>query len=105
MKIFSAFSIFEQLALALKNRVFPEIFHCIDYILFVFRILEQLALALKNRVALKIFTVLKYFLSFRNFEQLALVLKTELAMKFFKTGWLPPPDPLPRTPMGLYYRG
>jgi len=27
-----------------------------------FRIFEQLALALKNRVALKFFTVLKYFL-------------------------------------------
>jgi len=51
-----------------------------------FRIFEQLALALKNRVALKIFTVLKCFLSFRNFEQLALALKTEFALKFFKPG-------------------
>jgi len=41
----------------------------------LFRIFEQLALALKNRVALKFFTVLKYFLSFRHFEQLALALK------------------------------
>ena len=32
---FSPFSIFEQLALALKNKVFPENFHCIDYILFI----------------------------------------------------------------------
>jgi len=44
-----------------------------------FRIFEQLALALKNRVALKFFTVLKYFLSFRIFEQLALALKTVFA--------------------------
>ena len=40
-----------------------------------FRIFEQLALALKNRVSLKFFTLLKYFLSFRIFEQLALALK------------------------------
>jgi len=41
-----------------------------------FRIFEQLALALKNRVALEFFTVLNmYFLSFRIFEQLALALK------------------------------
>ena len=53
LKLFSPFRIFEQLALALKNRVFPENFHCIDYILFTFRIFEQLALALKNRVCLE----------------------------------------------------
>jgi len=35
LKIFSPFSIFEQLALVLKNRVFPEFFHCINYILFI----------------------------------------------------------------------
>jgi len=66
-------------------------------ILFTFRIFEQLALALKNRVALKFFTVLKYFLSFSFFEQLALVLKTELALTFFKQGVCPlsPPEPYP----------
>jgi len=43
----------------------------------LFRIFEQLALALKNRVVLEFFTALKtYFLSFRIFEQLALALKT-----------------------------
>jgi len=52
-----------------------------------FRIFEQLALALKNKVALEFFTVLNmYFLSFRVFEQLALALKTEFALKFFKPG-------------------
>ena len=60
-------------------------------ILFTFRIFEQLALALKNRVVLKVVTVLKYFLLFRNFEQLALALKTEFALKFFKPGGEPPP--------------
>jgi len=51
-----------------------------------FRDFEQLALALKNRVAQKFFTVMKYFLSFRIFKQLALTLKTEFAQKSFKPG-------------------
>jgi len=69
----------------------------------LFRIFEQLALALKNRVALEFFTVLKYFLLFRVFEQLAVALKTEFALKFFKPGGRPPtPDPPPRTPMLPY---
>jgi len=63
------------------------------------RIFEQLALALKNRVALDFFTVLKYFLSFKMFEQLALALKTEFALKFFKPGVRQPPNPPPPTPM------
>jgi len=29
------FRIFEQLALALKNRVCPEIFHCIEYVFYI----------------------------------------------------------------------
>jgi len=41
----------------------------------LFRIFEQLALALINRVALEFFTVVKYILPFRIFEQLALALK------------------------------
>jgi len=61
LNLFFTIQDFEQLALALKNRVCPEIFHCIEYT-FTFRIFEQLALALKNRVALKIFTVLSILL-------------------------------------------
>jgi len=69
------FRIFEQLALALKNRVAQNIF-AVWNILFTSRIFEQLALALKNRVALIFFTVLNiYFLLFRSFEQAALALK------------------------------
>jgi len=61
--------------------------------LFTFRIFEQLALALKNRVCPQ-FTVLNmYFLSFRIFEQLALALKTEVALKFFKLGAAASPFP------------
>jgi len=48
-----------------------------------FSIFEQLVLALKNRVALEFFTVLKYFLSFSIFEQLVLALKNRVALEFF----------------------
>jgi len=47
--------------LALENRVCPE-FTVVNIYFLSFRIFEQLALALKNRVALKFFTVLKYFI-------------------------------------------
>ena len=60
-------------ALALKNSM-PRI-HGIDCTFLSFRIFKQLALALKNRVCPEIFHFLKYFLSFRIFEQLALALK------------------------------
>ena len=71
---FLSFRSFEQLALALKNKVCPGIFH---YYL-SFRIFEQLALALKNKVALESFTVLKHILFIRFFEQLALALKNRV---------------------------
>ena len=58
------------------------------------KIFEQLALALKNRAALEFFTVLKYILLFRIFEELAAALKTEFALKFFKPGGAAAP-PLP----------
>jgi len=118
---FLSFRIFEQLALALKNRVCPVNFHYIENIFYhsgflsnfrlalknrvspeftvlnicflSFRIFEQLALALKNRVALKFFTILKYFSSFRIFEQVALALKTQLTLKLFQAGGLPPTRP------------
>jgi len=49
-------------------------------ILFTFRFFEQLAIALKNRVAMIFFTLLNmYFLLFRIFEQLALALKNRVA--------------------------
>jgi len=52
LNIFSPFTIFEQLALALKNRVCPE-FIVLNIYFLSFRIFEQLALALENRVTLK----------------------------------------------------
>jgi len=44
---------------------------------------EQLALALKNRVALNSFTVLKCFLSSRIFEQFALALVNGVCSEIF----------------------
>jgi len=54
LKIFSPFTIFEQLALALKNRGCPE-FTVLNMYFLLFRIFEQVALALKTEFALKIF--------------------------------------------------
>ena len=68
LDIIFTFRSFEQLALALKNRVCPGIFHCIEYVFLSFRIFEQLALALKNIVALEFFTVLNILFTLRIFE-------------------------------------
>jgi len=103
--IFSIIQNFGQLALALKNRVCPEIFHrieiffifqdfwatfacpeklsvpwirCIEYVIFIIQNFEQFALALKNRVALKFFTVLNVVYTFRIFEQLVFALKNRV---------------------------
>ena len=65
LKHFLSFRIFEQFALALKNRGCPDIFHCIwTYIFLSLRIFEQLALALKNRVAQKFFAVWNILFTF-----------------------------------------
>jgi len=72
----------EHLAFALKNKWGPEL--TVLNIFFIIQDFEQLALALKNRVALEFFTALKYVLSFRIFEQLlALALKKRYALKIF----------------------
>ena len=83
IEIFSQFTIFEQLALALKKKQScPGNFHCSEYILFTLRIFEQLALALK-KIGCREFTVLNiYFLLFGIFEQLALALKNRVALEF-----------------------
>jgi len=65
---FLSFRIFEQLALALKNRVALEFFTVLNMYFLSFRIFEQLALALKNRVALEFLTVLEILFTFRIFE-------------------------------------
>ena len=57
LEIFSPFRIFEQLALALKKRVCPEIFHCIEYILCI-QDFWATCVCPKHKVALKICTAL-----------------------------------------------
>jgi len=60
---------------------------------------EKIALALKNRVCPEIFSVFKYFSSFRIFELLALALKT-VCPNFFRPGGAAAlPAPPPRTPL------
>jgi len=70
---FLSFRIFEQLALALKNRVTLKLLTVLNVHFSSLRIVSNLRLACKTGLALKIFTVLKYFLLFMIFEQLALV--------------------------------
>jgi len=76
LKIFSLFKIFEQRALALRNRVFPENFHCIEYISYHSRFLSNSALALKTTVFPEFFIVLNILFTFRIFEQHALALNS-----------------------------
>ena len=46
---FSTFKIFTQLTLSLKNRVCPEIFHCIEYIFYHSGCLSNFALAVRKQ--------------------------------------------------------
>ena len=71
-----------NLRLPWKTEFTLNIFIVLKYFL-SFRFFEQLALALRNRVSLKILTVLNiHFLSFRVSEQLTLDLKNRVALKF-----------------------
>ena len=103
---------FEQLALVLKKKVCPEMFHCIEYIFYhsgflsnfcaclekqslpwnvslywIYFLhsgfLRNLRLPWKTECALNFFTVLKYFLTLRIFEQHALALKTKFPLNMF----------------------
>jgi len=81
LNIFFIIQDFEQLALALKNRVALEFFTVLN-ILFTFRSVEQLVFALKNKGGPE-FTVLNIFFIIQDFEQLALALKNRVALEFF----------------------
>jgi len=76
---------FEQLALALKNRVAPNFFTVLKYF-YLSWLLSNLCLPWKDEFALKFFSVLKYFLSFMAFEHLVLALKTMFALNFSSWG-------------------
>jgi len=79
MKFFAVFNVlvtfrmFEQLLLALKNKVCPEF--TVVNVFFILQNFEQLALALKNRVGLENF----HGVEITILEELALALKTEFS--------------------------
>ena len=83
LNILFAIRVFEQLALALKNRV-PE-FTVLNIYFLSFRILNNLRLPWKT-VCSELFHCIEIFLSFRIFEQAALALKTEFALNFSGQG-------------------
>ena len=78
------FRFFEQLALALKNRVALIFFTALNMYFLLFRIFEELALGLKNRVGQKVFAVWNILFTFRFFEQLALAVKNRGCPEFFR---------------------
>ena len=112
--------IFEQLALALKSRVCPEIFHCIGYIFHHSGFLSNLCFPWKTEFGLKIFAVLNILFTFTIFEQLSFALinrafpafailniyffiiqdfwatcacpENRVWLQNFQAGWLPPPS-------------
>ena len=93
LKIFSSFTIFEQLALALRTEL-PWNFSLYWTCIFCYSgFLSNLRLPLKQSSS-GIFHGIEYlFLIIQDFEQLALALKTEFALKFFKPAGGAPPDP------------
>ena len=74
LNIFSPFRSFEQLALALKNRV------CLEYIFYQSGFLSNLCLPWKTEFALKFFTVLNILLTFRILRTLRLPWNTGCAL-------------------------
>ena len=76
------FRIFEELALAPKNRGWPE-FTILNVFFLLFRIFEQLALALKNRGCPEIFHCIQYIFYYSGvLSNLRLPWKTELPWNF-----------------------
>ena len=65
-----------------ENRVFPEIFHCIEYSFYIQDFWATCAFPEKQSVPW-IHCVEYIFFIIQNFEQPALALKTEFALKFF----------------------
>jgi len=83
LKTFSLFRIFEQLALAFKNRVFPWNFHCVQYISYHWSFSATLRLPWKRDFDLKFFTVFNVLFTFRIFEQLAIAPKALYGIYIF----------------------
>ena len=97
LKVFSPFTSFEKLALALKKQSCPEIFTVLNLLL-PFSIFEQLALALKNIVTINSLYWIYFYI--RDFWATCTCPENRVALKFFKPGGRPPPPNLPpSTPM------
>ena len=72
LKYFLSSGLLSNLWLALKNRVCPEFIVLNIYIFLIIQNFEQLALALKNKVLPKIFHCFEIFLSFMILRNLRL---------------------------------
>jgi len=82
-RYFLSFRIFEQLALALKNRDSPKFFTVLSTLLHS-GFLSNLRLPRKTEFTLNIFTVLNiFFLLLRIFEQLEIALKNRVCPEYF----------------------
>ena len=69
--------------------------HCTEYVFFIIQIFEQLALALKNRVTLEFLTVLKYFFIIQDFWATRVCPENRFCPKSFQArgGGRPPRPP------------
>jgi len=82
LNIFLSFRSFEQLALALKNRLCSEFTALNIYFFYHSGFLSGWRLPWKTEFALKFFTVLSILFIIQDFEQLALALKNRVCFKF-----------------------
>ena len=80
--ILFTFRIFEQLALALKNRGCPDIFHCIEHVFSINQDFWATSACPEKQSCSEIFCCMKYTFTFRIFEQLALALKNRGCTEF-----------------------
>jgi len=80
LKIFSSFRMFQQFAVALKNRVALEFFTLLNIFFAIQDFWATLRLSWKQSCP-EIFHCIEYTFTFRIFEQLALALKIELPWK------------------------
>ena len=75
--------------------------HCIEYIFFIIQNFEQSALALKNRICPEIFYCIEIFFIFQDFLATWASPDNRVCPEFFKRGGSLPPFPPPCTPLIL----
>jgi len=104
LKIFSPFSIFEQLTLALKNRVFPENFNCIDHVLNILFIIQEFwatCACAEKQSCPENFHWIEIFCIIQEFWATCACPENRICSKIFQAGGssLPLPNHRPGTPM------